>query len=95
MKILLIGGTGTISGAIANLLAQQGADLTLLNRGNRTEDVPEGAKVICCDVNDEAQVAEKLAGQQFDAVCQFVGYKPEHVQRDYLLYLPKSLLLTI
>ena len=90
MKILLIGGTGTISGAIAKLLAQRGDDLTLLNRGNRAEDVPAGAKVICCDINNEALVAEKLAGERFDAVCQFVGYKPEHVQRDYRLFAGKT-----
>ena len=90
MKILLIGGTGTISGAIAKLLAQRGDDLILLNRGNRTEAVPEGAKVVCCDVNDEAQVAEKLAGECFDAVCQFVGYKSEHVRRDYRLFAGKT-----
>lgn len=90
MKILLIGGTGTISGAIAKLLAQRGDDLTLLNRGNRAEDIPAGAKVICCDINNEALVAEKLAGECFDAVCQFVGYKPEHVQRDYRLFAGKT-----
>ena len=90
MKILLIGGTGTISGAIAKLLAQRGDDLTLLNRGNRAEDVPAGAKVICCDINNEALVAEKLAGERFDAVCQFIGYKPEHVQRDYRLFAGKT-----
>lgn len=90
MKILLIGGTGTISGAIAKLLAQRGDDLTLLNRGNRAEDVPAGAKVICCDINNEALVAEKLSGECFDAVCQFVGYKPEHVQRDYRLFAGKT-----
>ena len=90
MKILLIGGTGTISGAIAKVLAQRGDDLILLNRGNRAEDVPAGAKVICCDINNEALVAEKLAGECFDAVCQFVGYKPEHVQRDYRLFAGKT-----
>ena len=90
MKILLIGGTGTISGAIAKLLAQRGDDLTLLNRGNRAEDIPAGAKVIYCDINNEALVEEKLAGERFDAVCQFVGYKPEHVQRDYRLFAGKT-----
>ena len=90
MKILLIGGTGTISGAIAKLLAQRGDDLTLLNRGNRAEDIPAGAKVIYCDINNEALVAEKLAGECFDAVCQFIGYKPEHVQRDYRLFAGKT-----
>ena len=59
MKILLIGGTGTISTAVARLLAERGEDLTLLNRGNRSGDVPAGATVIVCDANDEQAVAEK------------------------------------
>ena len=40
MKALFIGGTGTISSAITRQLAAQGAELYLLNRGNRSERVP-------------------------------------------------------
>ena len=90
MKVLLIGGTGTISTAVARLLAERGEDLTLLNRGNRSSDVPAGAKVIICDANDEAAVAEKTAGETYDVVCQFVGYKPEQVQRDYRLFAGRT-----
>ena len=36
MKILIIGGTGTISSAITRQLAAEGHDLWLLNRGNRS-----------------------------------------------------------
>lgn len=90
MKVLLIGGTGTISGAIAQLLAQQNVDLTLLNRGNRSAEVPAAAKVISCDVNDEKQVAEKTAGERYDVVCQFVGFRPEQVQRDYRLFAGRT-----
>ena len=90
MKVLLIGGTGTISSAVTQLLACQGADLTLLNRGNRGDDVPDGVKVIVCDVNDEAMVAEKTAGETYDVVCQFVAYRPEQVQRDYRLFAGRT-----
>ena len=90
MKILLIGGTGTISTAVARLLAERGEDLTLLNRGNRSGDVPAGAKVIVCDANDEQAVAEKTAGEKYDVVCQFVAYKPEQVQRDYRLFAGRT-----
>lgn len=90
MKVLLIGGTGTISGAIARLLAQRGDDLMLLNRGSRPGEIPENTRVLCCDVNDEAQVAEKTAGMTFDAVCQFVGFRPEQVQRDYRLFAGRT-----
>ena len=35
MKVLFIGGTGTISSAISRKLALRGDELYLLNRGNR------------------------------------------------------------
>ena len=38
MKILIIGGTGTISSAITRQLAAEGQDLWLLNRGNRRSE---------------------------------------------------------
>jgi nucleoside-diphosphate-sugar epimerase len=40
MKILFIGGTGTISMAITKLLAQQGHEVILLNRGGRSNELP-------------------------------------------------------
>ncbi|MBQ8097690.1 MAG: hypothetical protein IJ551_09095 [Prevotella sp.] len=40
MRILLIGGTGTISSAITRQLAASGHDLWLLNRGSRKNEVP-------------------------------------------------------
>ena len=46
MKILFIGGTGTISMAITKLLAQQGHEVILLNRGGRSSELPESVKVI-------------------------------------------------
>lgn len=84
---LFIGGTGTISTAITHRLA---ADpewrLILLNRGNRKEAVPDGVKIIQADVSDEADVASKTAGMQFDCVCDFIGFEVSQVERDYRLF---------
>ena len=42
-EALFIGGTGTISMAITRSLANnEGWHLTLLNRGNRKSDIPDG-----------------------------------------------------
>jgi nucleoside-diphosphate-sugar epimerase len=49
MKALFIGGTGTISTEISKLCIQQGWELTLLNRGNASSRVPEGARVLCVE----------------------------------------------
>lgn len=90
MKILLIGGTGTISMAITRLLAQQGHDIWLLNRGVRNAELPGSINIITGDISNEAEIAEKLDGLSFDAVGEFIGFVPEQVQRDYRLFNGKT-----
>jgi nucleoside-diphosphate-sugar epimerase len=41
MKVLFIGGTGTISMAITKQLAETDWDVYLFNRGTRNESLPE------------------------------------------------------
>ncbi len=90
MKVLFIGGTGTISTAISKQLLTEGHDLYLLNRGNRNDVLPKQAHYIMADINDEAYVAKKLEGMQFDVVCDFIGFVPEQVARDYRLFKGKT-----
>lgn len=90
MKALFIGGTGTISTAISAQLLQEGHELWLINRGNRNSALPEGAHVITADINDEAYVAEQLAGQTFDVVADFIAFTPEQLKRDYRLFHGKT-----
>lgn len=90
MKALFIGGTGTISMAITRLAVLRGWELYLLNRGNRSEELPEGVHVIQGDVNDEAACAKLLAGMKFDTVCDFIGFVPEQLERDYRLFAGKT-----
>ena len=71
MRILMIGGTGTISSAITRQLAESEHELWLLNRGNRQAELPAGVNQIVADVEDEQQVAKKLGDMQFDVVCEF------------------------
>ncbi len=68
MKALFIGGTGTISMAISKRLIALGHELYLLNRGNRTAELPEGAISLVADINDEAKVRELTAGMMFDVM---------------------------
>ena len=86
MKILLIGGTGTISTAITAKLHELGYDLTLLNRGGRSDRVPAGVEVIKADVNNEEEVTKLLDGRTFDAVADFIAFDIPHVERDYRLF---------
>ena len=86
MKILLIGGTGTISSAITRQLAEGGHELWLLNRGSRKDEVPANVKQVICDINDEAAVLRQTGDQVFDAVCEFIGFLPSQVERDIRLF---------
>lgn len=90
MKILMIGGTGTISSAITRQLAESEHELWLLNRGNRQAELPAGVKQIVADVEDEQLVAEKLGDMQFDVVCEFIGFLPEQVARDIRLFRDRT-----
>ena len=86
MRILIIGGTGTISSAITRQLAASGQDLWLLNRGTRKQEVPAGVKQIVADISNEEEVKRLLGDMQFDAVCEFIGFVPEQVERDIRLF---------
>jgi nucleoside-diphosphate-sugar epimerase len=86
MRILMIGGTGTISSAITRQLAESEHELWLLNRGNRQAELPEGVNQIVADIENEQLVAEKLGDMQFDVVCEFIGFLPEQVARDIRLF---------
>lgn len=91
MKALFIGGTGTISTAIVRRLAEDPSwEVWLLNRGNRSDVVPEGVHQIICDISDEKAAAEALAGMEFDVVSEFIGFTLEQVERDYRLFKGKT-----
>jgi len=90
MKILFIGGTGTISMAITRLLAGQGHELYLLNRGNRNSDLPDNVRTIIADISNEEETAKKLEGMTFDCVGEFIGFVPEQLERDFRLFNGKT-----
>ena len=90
MKILMIGGTGTISSAITRQLAAAGHDLWLLNRGNRHDEVPAGVHQLIADISDEAKVLQLLGDEYFDAVCEFIGFLPSQVERDIRLFTGRT-----
>ena len=90
MRALFIGGTGTISMAISRLLLEQGWELYLLNRGSRKNVLDGQVKQIVADISKEQEVVEKIAGMNFDVVCDFIAFVPEQVERDYRLFAGKT-----
>ena len=90
MKVLFIGGTGTISSAITKQLVEQGCELYLLNRGTKNDDLPGGVNILKADINDEEKVAKLVEHLQFDVVADFIAFTTAHLERDYRLFKGKT-----
>ncbi|WP_010260111.1 SDR family oxidoreductase [Treponema primitia] len=90
MKVLFIGGTGTISTAISRQLLEQGHELYLLNRGTRNDVFSKAVKEIRGDINNEADIVGKIKDHQFDVVADFIAFTAAHAERDYRLFKGKT-----
>lgn len=86
MRALLIGGTGTISSAITDALSRTDWEVWLLNRGKSAAELPESINVIHADINNEKEAVKALDGMTFDTVCDFIGFVPEQLERDFRLF---------
>lgn len=88
MKVLFIGGTGTISTDVVALAQVRGWEITLLNRG--TKAVSDGIHSITADIHDEEAVAEVIKNESYDVVAQFIAFTAEDVERDIRLFRDKT-----
>ena len=90
-KILLIGGTGTISSAIVKLLSQsEDWEVWVFNRGKSKVALPENVKQIHGDITNEEEAAKLLEGLSFDCVGEFTGREPEQMEKDIRLFRGKT-----
>jgi nucleoside-diphosphate-sugar epimerase len=86
MKALFIGGTGLISTAVSRLAVERGVDLYLLNRGNRGEFLPLGAKTIVADARNPASLKAALADMSFDVVVDWIAFTPAQIEADIAFF---------
>ena len=90
MKILFIGGTGTISMAISKLLLSKGHTLYLLNRGRRNTNLSGNLVELKVDINNETAVSNLIRDLEFDSVADFIAFGPKELERDYRLFGDKT-----
>lgn len=87
LKVLYIGGTGTISSSCVAESIRQGHEVTILNRGRSGNRAPHPeARLVTADVHDLASVRSALGDEAFDVVCSFVSFTTEHVTTDLELF---------
>ena len=90
MKVLFIGGTGTISSACSSLAVQSGIELYMLNRGQAFQLPPEGAHLLRADIRKPETVTEAIKGINFDVIVDWVAYTSEQVKIDLDLFRGKT-----
>ncbi len=91
MKILFIGGTGTISSACSQLAIERGHELYLLNRGQTTKrPVPQVAQVLHGDIRDRESVRAALKTHTFDAVVNWIAFTTDHVETDLEVFRDRT-----
>jgi nucleoside-diphosphate-sugar epimerase len=88
MKILFIGGTGTISSACAQLALERGFELTLLNRGR--QPARPGARQITADIGNVAATAAALGDEHWDVVVDYIAYTPADVEQRIALFCGRT-----
>lgn len=86
MKVLFIGGTGTISEGVSRVAVQRGIDLYVMNRGTRSVDIPAEVTVLRGDVRNLPEAEALLKGRRFDVVVDWVAYAPEQIEMDLALF---------
>ena len=88
MKVLYIGGTGIISSACVRRSVALGHDVFLLRRGlSASYEAPGEVTTLLGDIQGErAALTSVLSGHTFDAVCDFLAFTPEDIQRDTELF---------
>lgn len=86
MKILLIGGSGFVSGTLARMAHEQGHQVWAVTRGQRT--LIEGVTPIMADRRDRATFAEVIAAQKqhWDLVVDCIGYEVADAEQDIAVF---------
>jgi len=85
MKVLFIGGTGTISTAVSRQVVENGLELYLLNRGLQEADL-SGSKSLRADIRNPEEVRAALDGLTFDVVVNWIAFTEDEIERDLALF---------
>ncbi len=78
LDILLLGGSGLISGAAAATFLAAGHRVTVLSRGQRP--LPAGVEALAADRSDRDALAGALQGRRFDFTADFLAFDAPDVE---------------
>ena len=75
MRLIILGGTGNISREITKQAVSHGHEVTIFNRGTRTDvEIPHGVRVVTGDRRNEGELKAKLGEIHADAVIDMISF---------------------
>ena len=83
MRILLLGGTGTLSSDIMKLSLEKGYDVSILNRGNNNERVDNRVSIHKANLYNIETVIQTLEGKSYEVIIDFFSRTAENIERLY------------
>lgn len=89
-SLLIIGGSGFISGALARLAVSHGSRVWAVTRGRNP--LPEGVTGLVADRRDPAAFEDAVAasGQKWDVVVDCIGYEPADTRQDIAVFRERA-----
>lgn len=88
LNVLIIGGSGFVSGTLARVARDAGHRVWTLTRGEKP--IPEGVTSLTADRKDHAAFADAIAdaGVEWDLAVDCIGYQPEDARQDVEVLSP-------
>lgn len=80
MKLLIIGGTGLLSGAVVKEALKQKIEVTIVNRGVKSHNAPEGVNVIIADYRNQTLIESLLKDKYYDAAIDFICFNKKQIE---------------
>src|SRR6201991_1260438 len=92
LRVLYLGGTGTISASCVRLSAETGMRVTVVNRGHNAQQrlLPEGTEFLRADIGDDSELSAALGDRTFDAVVNFLSYDTDDARRMVAFFGPRT-----
>ena len=86
MKLLLIGGTGVLSGDVVSLSLENGHTVYILNRGHHAKLIPKEVILLKANIKDAATVKNITKDLHFDVVVDFLSYNELDLRNSLSLF---------
>lgn len=88
MRLLILGGSGFLSGTLVREALSQGHEVSIVTRGQRP--VPEKVRSICVDRQDRQKFASTLALEKdWDLVVDSIGFDTDDARQDIEVFQGK------